>query len=133
VRLYIPYVPVEIAPPSAEAQQPGAHVYLSTGCYHGDHDYCQAMTGLAGAKRPAECKHCGAKCVCGCHQAEAQQQPEGETRWGVCSGCGAAAGPDCDCPPDAGEDHSCAESGCSGEPGPLEQPPAAGTDEEPIP
>lgn len=44
------------------------HVYLSTGCYHGDHDYCKGMTGVAGAKRPGECKHCGAKCVCPCHE-----------------------------------------------------------------
>jgi hypothetical protein len=43
------------------------HVYLSTGCFHGDHDYCKSMTGLAGSKRPAECKKCGAKCVCPCH------------------------------------------------------------------
>jgi hypothetical protein len=46
----------------------GRHVYLSTGCLHGDHGYCQNMTGLAGAKRPATCKHCGAKCVCRCHR-----------------------------------------------------------------
>ena len=47
------------------------HVYLSTGCWHGDHAYCQAMTGLNGAKRPASCKKCGAKCICPCHrQAE---------------------------------------------------------------
>lgn len=56
-----------------EAQQQG-HVYLSTGCYHGDHAYCQAMTGLNGTKRPGQCKHCGARCVCACHQTEAQQQ-----------------------------------------------------------
>jgi hypothetical protein len=71
VRLYIPYVPVEIAPPSAEAQQPGAHVYLSTGCLHGQHDYCQADTGKSGAKTPSVCKWCPAKCVCPCHREEA--------------------------------------------------------------
>ena len=43
------------------------HVYLSTGCLHGDHAYCKAMTGMNGAKRPGECKHCRAHCVCGCH------------------------------------------------------------------
>jgi hypothetical protein len=47
----------------------GRHLYLSTGCLHGRHDYCQAMTGHAGAKRPAECKFCGARCVCACHQS----------------------------------------------------------------
>jgi hypothetical protein len=46
-----------------------AHVYLSTGCFHGDHDYCRSITGLAGAKRPAECKKCGARCICPCHTA----------------------------------------------------------------
>lgn len=50
-------------------QEPGTHVYMSTGCWHGDHDYCKSMTGLNGAKRPGECKHCGAKCICGCHAA----------------------------------------------------------------
>jgi hypothetical protein len=49
--------------------EPGVHVYLSTGCWHGDHDYCKSMTGLAGAKRPAECKKCAAKCICRCHRA----------------------------------------------------------------
>lgn len=46
----------------------GRHSYLSTGCLHGDHEYCQDMTGLAGAKRPGECKFCQGACICGCHQ-----------------------------------------------------------------
>lgn len=50
------------------AHRLGTHIYLSTGCLHGDHAYCQGMTGLAGAKRPGECKHCAAKCACGCHR-----------------------------------------------------------------
>jgi hypothetical protein len=54
----------EAAPAATEATE---HRYLSTGCLHGDHDYCKSMTGLAGAKRPAECKKCGAKCICQCH------------------------------------------------------------------
>ena len=45
----------------------GHHAYLSTGCLHGDHDYCQSMTGLNGAKRPASCKKCSAPCQCFCH------------------------------------------------------------------
>lgn len=45
----------------------GRHVYLSTGCLHADHAYCQGMTGAAGAKRPGECKGCSAACVCRCH------------------------------------------------------------------
>lgn len=58
--------PADGAPPA----EPEPHVYLSTGCLHGDHAYCQSMTGLNGAKRPASCKKCGAKCICPCHQAE---------------------------------------------------------------
>lgn len=55
-----------------EAPVPEAtgHVYLSTGCFHGDHGYCKSMTGLNGSKRPGECKHCGTKCTCGCHGTE---------------------------------------------------------------
>jgi hypothetical protein len=57
----------EAAPAATEAT---GHRYLSTGCFHGDHDYCKSMTGLNGAKRPAECKKCGAKCQCPCHERE---------------------------------------------------------------
>ena len=55
----------------------GRHIYLSTGCLHDDHDYCQAMTGLAGKKRPGECKHCQAKCVCDCHARPPRTFAEG--------------------------------------------------------
>lgn len=51
------------------ADQPDAHVYLSTACHHGEHAYCQSSTGLAGAKKAASCKFCGAPCRCPCHQA----------------------------------------------------------------
>jgi hypothetical protein len=47
---------------------PDIHVYLSTACLHGQHDYCAAMTGYQGAKRPAQCKFCDATCVCWCHR-----------------------------------------------------------------
>jgi len=43
------------------------HIYLSTGCLHGQHDYCQSDTGLAGAKKPSRCKWCDAFCQCPCH------------------------------------------------------------------
>lgn len=46
------------------------HTYLSTACYHGDHDYCNSMTGYNGAKRPGQCKFCEAKCVCTCHHRQ---------------------------------------------------------------
>lgn len=49
------------------------HIYLSTGCLHGDHDYCKAMTGANGTKRPAQCKSCGAHCICRCHRTPATQ------------------------------------------------------------
>ena len=55
--------------PDNPATSNDPHIYLSTGCYHGDHAYCQSMTGLAGAKRPASCKKCGAKCICPCHRS----------------------------------------------------------------
>lgn len=47
------------------------HEYLSTGCLHGRHDYCQNKQGQAGPKRPGECKFCGAKCRCRCHREAA--------------------------------------------------------------
>lgn len=56
---------------------PAAHVYLSTGCLHGDHDYCQATVGGVGRKVPATCKFCGAPCVCDCH---APDLPPGAVR-----------------------------------------------------
>lgn len=46
----------------------GTHHYLSTGCFHNDHKYCQSMTGLNGAKRPGRCKFCDASCQCRCHE-----------------------------------------------------------------
>ena len=58
------------------ATQATGHVYLSTGCLHGDlvlpdgrtgHQYCQSDTGKAGAKKPSRCKWCDAFCQCACH------------------------------------------------------------------
>lgn len=46
------------------------HIYLSTGCLHGKHGYCQSATGAAGAKTPASCKFCAAPCRCSCHRSE---------------------------------------------------------------
>ncbi len=43
------------------------HIYLSTGCLHDHHDHCRAAVGVAGAKRPATCKFCDARCICPCH------------------------------------------------------------------
>lgn len=46
------------------------HAYLSTGCFHNDHNYCQSNTGSNGDKVPAQCKFCAAPCVCSCHREE---------------------------------------------------------------
>lgn len=48
----------------------GRHVYLSTGCLHGDHGYCQALTGKIGLKAPASCKTCTVACICRCHHGD---------------------------------------------------------------
>ncbi|NUR04229.1 MAG: hypothetical protein HOY79_49335 [Streptomyces sp.] len=58
-------------PASAAATQATGHRYLSTGCLHDQHDYCQSHTGLSGAKTPAQCKFCKAPCLCPCHQEPA--------------------------------------------------------------
>lgn len=48
------------------------HVYLSTGCFHGDHVYCQSgVRGDGGTKRPGRCKFCDARCICSCHSRSA--------------------------------------------------------------
>jgi hypothetical protein len=56
-----------------------AHLYFSTGCLHGEHAYCQGETGAVGRKIPAQCKFCGAPCLCSCHEdsppMEAQPLP----------------------------------------------------------
>ncbi len=44
-----------------------SHVYLSTGCLHGNHSYCQGGDGFCGPKTPAICKFCAAPCICPCH------------------------------------------------------------------
>lgn len=45
----------------------GRHVYLSTGCLAGEHDYCRSMTGVGGAKRGGRAKFSDAACICRCH------------------------------------------------------------------
>lgn len=52
------------------ADNPAGHRYLSTGCLHGEHAYCQGKTGRSGAKAPAQCKFCAAPCTCPCHQEQ---------------------------------------------------------------
>lgn len=45
------------------------HIYLSTGCLHGDHAYCQveARRYDGSTKTAATCKFCASPCVCPCH------------------------------------------------------------------
>lgn len=67
--------------PGPSRPQPGPsrpHWYISTGCFHDDHAYCQSMTGLNGAKRPGRCKHCDAPCRCPCHRSDVSE-PERQT------------------------------------------------------
>lgn len=54
------------------AHEHSCHMYLSTGCLHGDHSYCRQNTGKSGRKRPAACKFCQAPCICLCHQEPAR-------------------------------------------------------------
>ncbi|WP_210637184.1 hypothetical protein [Streptomyces sp. GESEQ-13] len=54
--------------PAPAATDATGHTYLSTGCLHGHHDYCQNHTGKSGSKTPAQCKFCAAPCTCHCHQ-----------------------------------------------------------------
>lgn len=51
----------------AAQPDPDRHEYLSTGCLHGEHAYCQGRDGRAGEKKPGVCKWCEAKCQCPCH------------------------------------------------------------------
>jgi len=52
------------------------HKYLSTSCFHGQHEYCKAKHGLAGPKKPAECKFCGSRCICLCHGENEKTPPD---------------------------------------------------------
>ncbi|MGK5730210.1 hypothetical protein [Streptomyces sp. URMC 124] len=56
-----------IRPHVASPKPASGHQYLSTGCLHDEHGYCQSNTGLGGAKVPAKCKWCAAQCICPCH------------------------------------------------------------------
>lgn len=50
----------------------GAHAYLSTACFHANHEYrksAQAVSdhGETWTKSPSQCKFCAARCQCPCH------------------------------------------------------------------
>lgn len=86
----------------------GTHLYLSTGCLHGDHEHCRCDTATTGApKVPGRCKFCAAPCLCVCHTGPAvshsdtqrsRTAPTGKPVAGACCGgdtcigmCGRAA------------------------------------------
>lgn len=56
----------------------GEHQYLSTGCLHDKHEYCQAdavaKDGGVLRKVPAQCKFCEAPCICDCHSEGSPQE-----------------------------------------------------------
>jgi hypothetical protein len=45
------------------------HRYLSTSCFHEEHDYCKtdALRYDGTHKIAATCKFCEAPCICACH------------------------------------------------------------------
>ncbi|WP_055563645.1 hypothetical protein [Streptomyces atriruber] len=53
----------------------GRHLYLSTGCQHGDHEYCQteARRYDGTVKIPGQCKFCQSLCICRCHSERAER------------------------------------------------------------
>lgn len=53
------------------------HVYLSTSCFHNDHNYCKRETGLLGTKIPGVCKFCQAPCICWCHRETESDSVDG--------------------------------------------------------
>jgi hypothetical protein len=67
IRSLLEYVGVKVGPVIKVGDRAVDHQYLSTGCLHGEHDYCKATESRAGAKRPAQCKWCAAPCTCSCH------------------------------------------------------------------
>lgn len=46
----------------------GQHVYFSTGCMAGEHDWCKSMIGLNGKKNGGLSKFSNAPCICWCHR-----------------------------------------------------------------
>lgn len=50
-----------------EAETDLVHDYLSTACWHNNHDHCKCEAGMTGSKVPGKCKFCEAKCRCACH------------------------------------------------------------------
>lgn len=75
------------------------HMYLSTSCLHGKHEYCRsAVTETGAPKRAAECKFCDARCACACHREEGQamttrayhRPPDDYEPPSTCQLCGAA-------------------------------------------
>lgn len=62
----------------SELLAPHEHIYLSTACWHAEHDrrpelhaYCQGTEREDGStKTPAVCKWCPSPCTCYCHTTQ---------------------------------------------------------------
>ena len=66
----------------------GDHEYLSTGCRHGNHAYCQDTEGAVGPKVPGQCKFCESPCVCACHRPFVRcSSTTFCAGWGFCHKC----------------------------------------------
>jgi hypothetical protein len=57
------------------------HVYLSTSCFHDEHEYCQSSQGVNESgekwkKYPNRCKFCDSVCICPCHVGAAREDEE---------------------------------------------------------
>jgi hypothetical protein len=67
------------------------HIYVSTGCRHGQHHYCKSETGVAGQKHPGTCKFCFTQCLCDCHNEPNDETPPPPHQKGAnaeeCPGC----------------------------------------------
>jgi hypothetical protein len=52
----------------------GGHLYLSTACLHNEHVDCRINGRRYDGtyKVAAQCKYCGTRCVCSCHEEECQ-------------------------------------------------------------
>src|SRR5690606_29243321 len=61
--------------PAPAATGATGHRYLSTGCLHDEHSYCSNVDGIAGLKKPAQCKFCAAPCICDCHTSPTDLGP----------------------------------------------------------
>ncbi|MEU6674798.1 hypothetical protein [Streptomyces sp. NPDC046925] len=72
IRSLLQHVGIKVGPTIRVNGEVIDHEYLSTGCLHGEHGYCQyeARRYDGSTKTPAQCKFCAAPCVCACHKEQ---------------------------------------------------------------